>query len=417
VVSSCANIGKKARAAVRKERGRERDVAGGAVTTLQTRSPDPFEDGLKRALAFAATVQHVTDSPEPDWSQPHDEDSRLFPGWAAPMTEVPLRPQGTFVAEAKKAMDDFLAGFELGVDVQVAGAGAGVSTTGLPLLLKKSFTPHQWLIMWRASQGRNILIKAGSATQDQGDKNMTPMQSPYDEITLENKILGLQEYTGGDGEHITVITHTENSSGSFSLFEATFPDSNSGTGEIIRLDRVAMMLDVPAEICKTLLKEEGLSKHELRRRRGARLRCLNAGELPRPRIVNVSTARDQAWRLTGSAWRRALNIPIPGGGDGPAAGAAEAVAAPTSYTPGDGLVTTIPQMVALLHLRQMAAMNIKSSPALRFGKPIDIGDQVTRRGVKLDGTPGGISFVGTNPTIAVLFPKHAAWARELIFWA
>jgi len=90
--------------------------------TLQTRSPDPFEDGLKRALAFAATVQHVTDSPEPDWSQPHDEDL-LFPGWAAPMTEVPLRPQGTFVAEAKKAMDDFLAGFELGVDVQVAGQG------------------------------------------------------------------------------------------------------------------------------------------------------------------------------------------------------------------------------------------------------------------------------------------------------
>ena len=34
------------------------------------------------------------------------------------------------------------------------------------------------------------------------------------------------------------------------------------------------------------------------------------------------------------------------------------------FTRGDGLVTTVPQMVALLHLRQMAAMNIKSSPAL-----------------------------------------------------
>jgi len=187
-----------------------------------------------------------------------------------------------------------------------------VSTTGLPRLLRESFTPHQCLIMWRASQGRNILIKTGSITKDQGDKNMTRMQSPYDEITPENKILGLQEYTGGDGEHITVITHTDNSSGSISLFEATFSDSNSGTGEIIRLDRVAMMLDVPAEICKALLKEEGLSKYELRQRRGARLRCLNAGGLPSPRIVNVSTTGNQPWRLTGSAWRKALNIPIPG---------------------------------------------------------------------------------------------------------
>ena len=30
----------------------------------------------------------------------------------------------------------------------------------------------------------------------------------------------------------------------------------------------------------------------------------------------------------------------------------------------------------------------------------------------------GFHLWGVNPTIAVLFPtKHAAWARELLFWA
>ena len=148
--------------------------------------------------------------------------------------------------------------------------------------------------------------------------------------------------------------------------------------------------------------QQGLSKYELRRQ-GTKLRCLNTGELPPPRIVNVSMQDDQPWKQSGSAWRRALNIP-------------EGSEMQSLFTRGDGLVTTVPQMVALLHLRQMAAMNIKSSPALQLGMPMDIGKQV-RRGVRLDGTPGGISFVGVNPTIAVLFPKHAAWARELLFWA
>jgi hypothetical protein len=48
-------------------------------------------------------------------------------------------------------------------------------------------------------------------------------------------------------------------------------------------------------ICKTLLKEQGLSKYELRRQ-GTKLRWLNSGELPPPRIVNVSMQDDQPWK-------------------------------------------------------------------------------------------------------------------------
>jgi len=140
-------LGKKGWPSLRKNRDGDWDATGAATTLSTIGYPNPFEDTLKRGLAFEAQVCYTTDSPEPDWSQPHDEDSRLIPGWAAAMTELPLRTQGTSVAESKKAIDEYLAQVELGGNIEVAGIGGGMTPTGLPRLLKDSFTSYQWLIM------------------------------------------------------------------------------------------------------------------------------------------------------------------------------------------------------------------------------------------------------------------------------
>ncbi|KAH8900607.1 hypothetical protein GQ53DRAFT_740608 [Thozetella sp. PMI_491] len=212
---------------------------------------------------------------------------------------------------------------------------------------------------------------------------------------LENELLGLDKFKGGDSEYITVITHSDEYAGSVSLFQATFSDGH----ELIKLDRVAMMTDVPKQICRMLRQEAGPSKYELSRA-GSKLKCLTSGGLPRPCIARVSTQAGP-WPTTGRGWRSALQIPLYN----------------PRYTTGEGLIATVPQMMAFLHLRFLSATDVWSSQALAFEGPLAIGGSSIRRGVRLAGSPRGFPHVGKHTKIAVLFPADGTWAQEQFFWA
>lgn len=107
----------------------------------QPMAPNRFELYLKKAL-FEETVNVSTTVDEPGWA--NDPDSSVhtvvFPGWNDPAEEFKLKPQGKFVAETKKALDDFLEHIQLGDNLSAMGNGGGFTSTGLPSLLKKSFT-------------------------------------------------------------------------------------------------------------------------------------------------------------------------------------------------------------------------------------------------------------------------------------
>ncbi|KAI8683179.1 hypothetical protein NCS56_00442000 [Fusarium sp. Ph1] len=75
----------------------------------QPMAPSRFELYLKKPL-FEETVDVSTTVDEPEWSDdPHSSPHTVvFPGWNDPAEEFKLKPQGKFVAETKKALDDFL---------------------------------------------------------------------------------------------------------------------------------------------------------------------------------------------------------------------------------------------------------------------------------------------------------------------
>ncbi|EEU47026.1 uncharacterized protein NECHADRAFT_78032 [Fusarium vanettenii 77-13-4] len=245
----------------------------------QPMAPNRFELYLKKAL-FEEAVNISTTVDEPGWANDSDPSMHtvVFPGWNDPAEEFKLQPLGKFVAETKKALDDFLEHFQFGGNLTAMGNRGGFTSTGLPSLLKKSFT------------------------------------------TAEDQDLALK--------------------------------------------------------------------------------CFDNGEVPPPQIIKVSN-QATPWSSSGGGRRQALRVPEQ----------------TTEYSSGEGLIATIPQMIGLLHLQYQTLTRLVSSQAFVFEKPIDSSGGLLRRGILLKGRPEGLSHIGQNTRIAVLFPMDSAWVREQFFWA
>ncbi|KAF4968345.1 hypothetical protein FSARC_4291 [Fusarium sarcochroum] len=361
-----------------------------------------FETSLKKAL-FQETLHISTTILEPGWNVTGIGSGSLplFSGWNARMDEYELRPQGRFVAQTKKAFNDFLEKVELGGELQVLGSGGGLSSTGLPALLKRSFTSYEWMGMWRGSEGRRIRIPRVVSDHTGLDGTLNPDEKPlvddHDRLqTLENELLGLDKYMGGDSEYLTVITYSDGFVGAISLFKAELPDEH----QITQLNRVAMIPDVPREIC-SILREEIKPNRYVVGRNNRKLKCYTRGDLPPLQIVKISNESDP-WKSCGGGWRKALRVPNLN----------------AEYSSGEGLLATIPHMIGLLHLQHLNLTELYSSPALAFVTPLDVNEicQV-RRGVLLNEKPQGSSHIGGNTRITVLFPRDSAWAQEQFVWA
>ncbi|KAF4465044.1 peptidase family M28 [Fusarium albosuccineum] len=213
--------------------------------------------------------------------------------------------------------------------------------------------------------------------------------------SMENEILGLDKYRGGDSEYLTVVTYSDDFIGAISLFKADLSDKR----KVMQLGRVAMIPGVPRKIC-SILRDEIKPNRYVVGRSNRKLKCFDCGDLPRPQIVKVTNAR-YPWKGSGGGWRKALSVP-------------ELF---DEYSSGQGLIATIPQMIGLLHLQHITLTRLQSSPAHAFETPISISGKMLFRGVFLNEIPKGLAHIGRNTRIAILYPRDNAWVREQFFWA
>jgi hypothetical protein len=362
---------------------------------------------LLRAKIFKPAITLSTSIPEPFWTDSNPDTScLLFP--KAPgvlLSPRSLLPLGQFVAERERNIREALKEIELGVGVSASGFGVDVSATGLLQLLK----PYQWITTWRSLPREVHVSRHLLEAPESSDSEDAKMERLH---KIENELMSSVKYQFGESEYITVITYSNDvDSGAVALFRASSFGKNS---TVTRLDLEARFQDMPKEICRILVKEGNPNRFELKRA-GKTLTCRARGILPplRPAVVATEGGREE-WTEIGGGWRRALHIILNDdrGGD-----------TDSESAPREGLIATVPQMLALLHLRYRLVDSVPSAPVFSFAPPLRSGKAgpgpsgYVRRGIKLLGPPSGAPHVGNEGTIAVLFSRESRWVREQLFWA
>ncbi|KAK1755498.1 hypothetical protein QBC47DRAFT_380530 [Echria macrotheca] len=365
-----------------------------------------------RAKIFKPAVQLSTSDPGPCWASATsdmDADSgmgfTLFPKPPkSPLLPCSLPPLGRFVAERESNIAEVMKDIELGVGVSVSGIGVDFRTRGILQLLK----PFQWINTWR-SLPRQLHVSS-HLLAPVGESDSEKLERLHQ---VENELISSVKYQLGESEYITVITFSEEAaSGAVALFKAASFGENS---TINRLDLEARFQDMPKEICRILAREGNPNRFELKRA-GKALTCRARGNLPPVCPAAVGAAGDgkhEEWTDIGSGWRRALHI-LPDHDDD---------STTSSPAPREGLIATVPQMLALLHLRYRVVDCVPSTPIFSFASPLRSGKADAglsghvRRGMKLLGPPSGTTHVGNTSTIAVMFSRESRWVKEQFFWA
>lgn len=389
------------------------DTAPAAKKPTPLLPPPKVSDSetLLRTKIFAPhTLALMTALPEPVWTSPADPATAttLFSLTAAPLTRHTLLPQGQFVAQRQRDVTDALSKIELGLGATLpGGVGVNATSTGLLGLLK----PYQWINMWRGVE-REMYVASHNKSSDSDEKGEADVD--MDALhALENELMSPAKYLFGETEYLTVVTHSSDvNSGAVSLFRASLGRS----GLVTALTLKARFKDMPREICRILRRGVKPNRYELRRS-GRALSCRErGGEGVLPPCLAVvrrdGEAQDgegveEGWASIGGGWRRALRIVL---GEGDA-----------GTGPREGLVATVPQMLAFLHLTHRVVDYVPSTPVFSFEPPLtgmaDDGACRVRRGTKLLGQPGGAVHVGESVTISVLFSRESRWVREQLLWA
>ncbi|KAK4212665.1 hypothetical protein QBC37DRAFT_424576 [Rhypophila decipiens] len=455
-----------------------------AIRPSQPRLPGEFET-LLRTKIFKPTVQLTTAFPEPPWGTRLDPSlMSLFPKPpGATLVSRTLTPLGQFVADRDRTVRETLKDVELGLGASYGGFGVDFSTKGVLGLLK----PVQWINTWR-SLPREVHVNSHLLESRRGRPNTTATphtssekpdelerQSPsFSESAgpdslhtdartnivsaedvqhrllhqIDHELMSSLKYQFGESQYITVITFSEASrgdrvdSGAIALFRASsFVPGRNGV-QATKLDLEARFHDVPGAICRMLATEGDPNRFELRRN-GKKLSVKARGTVAplRPGVVSVvggegakkrggqeSRLEGSEWAGIGSGWRKALHILLDHPDNQDRGG--ENNAAEEEDCPREGLVATIPQMLALLHFRYRTVDCVPSSQVFAFSSPLECnklgesgptggsgGTWYVRRGLKLFGPPIGATHVGSTGTVAVLFSRESRWVREQLFWA
>ncbi|KAK5657323.1 hypothetical protein OQA88_3387 [Cercophora sp. LCS_1] len=281
---------------------------------------------------------------------------------------------------------------EFGGGINISGVGVEMNTKGLLAALQR-LKPPQWMVIWLSSQ-RDLYVCKHLLHMRDDESVMEKLHS------IEDELMSIEKYQHGASEYMTVITYNDAMhSGTVTLLEALFDEHHT----LATLNLVARVKDMPKKICQILCKEGKPSRYELKRS-GGKVICRVDGGLPQPRPAAVSG--EQEWRNIGGGWRRALHLILHDD---------------SMSSPKEGLVATVPQMLALLHLRLRLIDCVPSTPIFSFEPPLsgNTGDSnvSVRRGIKLLGPPSGASHVVHAGTITVLFSGESSWAREELFWA
>ncbi|KAJ9120723.1 hypothetical protein QFC22_002654 [Naganishia vaughanmartiniae] len=218
--------------------------------------------------------------------------------------------------------------------------------------------------------------------------------------TIESQLFDVTKYHG-ECNHITVITYNEGLNGLITLFEITLREESDVA---ISVDLVGVMQKVPKAILKSMRVHHAI-------RLFSKNRSLEFGPDNRPDgsprlpcFMEIGTRTSEtAWR-TGDGWRRALGV----GHD--------------AATQFNGLVATIPQMIALMHSKSSNLHSVLSTPPYDIA-PSEQGQLESPSGlkvfrtVKIRAKPQGEVHSGNEVTVKAFYPSDSNWAKETILWA
>jgi hypothetical protein len=276
-------------------------------------------------------------------------------------------------------------------NVEVQYGGTGISVPGIIGLIRFWLTPEDIIDLYMATQ-RTLHVRPD-----------IPDGSNY---LLEKELFNTTKYSGYC-TFFTVITYGRGNYGAIELYEVT--QDVHGLAESIT--PVAAAKSVPKTILRSLKKQP--RKIELLQKRD-KMRYFCAGKQPAPLLVRVEThnaaGSNIGWRGLGQAWRRALRT--------------------TENSSHEGLVATIPQMMAFLHLTGSGLHAMASTPIEEFSEPLSrhtsgdstsspsfsCSDLEVKRGVKITEGPQGEAHRLDRVKVTVMFPPDCKWAHERLLW-
>lgn len=375
----------------------------GRVLERTSAAPEPgsaklagrAEVSLRTAMRFDRIGLIETEEEEPDWKAQTGQ--RFFAGWEA-LVPYRLPESGNIVQEVVDKHQARWDNAKINVDAGVGGGGL----EGFFGIVHGWFHPAEWISLYRA-KSRDIYAWDGRNISN--DKDLATL------TRLESELFDITKYRG-ISEFMTVLTYGESYYGVATLMRVSLkPRDNSA----LTIEPLAMMNDVPRQILRTMQK--GVPSVIKLVQRGDKIRCLKTGaqDYAAPaRVTTVGTTNKgksfmMPWNI-GDGWRRALGIQH------------------DHAKERDGIVTTIPQMMALLHLKGSGLHNLDSSPMEPFSEALvaipheNDENQLTPdwkigRGLKILNGPERGGHFGNKVTVVVIFPEDSPWAGEKVLWA
>lgn len=338
------------------------------------------EAKIRDALRIRQSILLVTSARETDGLS--NTAAQFFKEW------TPLRPQ---TLNGRPSLVQLLSEKQQekwdAVNLEVNVLGNGGSLQGVFGLIRNLITRQDVIDLYMAAP-RQIHVRLD-----------TPDESAY---RLEKELFGTMKYDEYS-TYLTVITYGSADCGAIELYEITQDTHGLATS----IAPVVAAKSVPKTILRSLKQPR---KIELLRKPN-KIRYFCAGKQPAPLLARVETRKpgepNVEWRGLGQAWRRALRT-----------------AENSSY---EGLVATIPQMMAFLHLTGSGLHAMASTSVQEFSVPLayhpsngptpfSSSDLGVKRGVKITEGPMGEAHRLDRVKVTVMFPHDCSWAHERLLW-
>lgn len=339
------------------------------------------EASICHALRIRQSTLLVTSAREPDWRRDHT--AQLFTDWA-PLEPRHLEAGPNFVQSLReKHQQKYDA-----ANIEFQYGGVGISMPGMIGLVRHWFAPQDIIDLYMASP--RIL-------------HVHPSIPDASTCSLEKELFNTTKYIGNSA-FCTVITYGRSQYGTIELYKIT----QNAHGLADNIAPVAAAKSVPKTILRSLKQQQ--RKIELLQKPN-KIRYFSAGKQLAPLLVRVETHSAQGhnaeWLGLGQSWRRALGV-----------------AGNASH---EGLLATIPQMMALLHLSGSGLYAMASTPVQEFGGPLECHEPnvstpscssgiKVKRGVKITKGPQGEAHPLDRVKVAVMFPRECEWAHERLLW-
>ncbi|KAJ5665521.1 uncharacterized protein N7477_007969 [Penicillium maclennaniae] len=353
------------------------------------------EVSLRTAMRFDRVGLIETEEEEPDWDAQTGQP--FFAGWDA-LVPYQLPESRNIVQEVVDNHQERWDNAKINVDAGVGGGGL----EGFFGIIHGWFHPTEWISLYRAKT-RNIYAWAG--------RNASNSEDSATLASLESQLFDITKYRG-TSEYMTVLTYGESYYGVATLLRVSLKPQEELA---LILEPLAMMKDVPKQVLQIM--QGGVSSIIKLVQRGDKIRCIETGgqDYAAPALITTvgTTRRGKMFKVPwdiGDGWRHALGIQH------------------DQAKEKNGIVATIPQMMALLHLKGSGLHDLESSPMEGFSVPLeanphkDDNDQLAprweiRRGLKILHGPQREGHFGNKVTVAVIFPQDSLWAREKVLWA